>query len=352
MPYRSRKLSQRGFTLIELLVVIAIMAVLIGLILPAVQKVREAAARTESMNNLKQLGLAIQGYHDTNNILPISNPIPNYPILGPGSSSGSWCFAILPYIEQDAIFLSTWGPMVYLDQNIDTTDPTQNYDYSHNLTYNGSSFAGYQPHRAADQVLKVFLSPLDYTAVSVPSPISYLANNSALYYKGMTLSQITDGTSNTLFLSEGMSSCTYYFHQSTSKTSKGVKYTSNITATTYYQRSWKWDSQWYVQTGPNTSSDTVTGNVNAFVSVSETTEPSEPSFFVGGSFNAQNQYIVPFQVMPTNWCDHSHTQAFTPSGELVAMGDGSVRLVSPSVSLNTWTSACTPHGGEILGNDW
>ena len=107
---RSRFLSpiaRRGFTLIELLVVIAIIAILIALLVPAVQKVREAAARTQCQNNLKQIGLALHNYHDANKVFPVgrqTRPRNQPPQVDVDDYYANWAILILPYIEQGNLY--------------------------------------------------------------------------------------------------------------------------------------------------------------------------------------------------------------------------------------------------------
>src|SRR5215475_2243150 len=117
-----RHSRSRGFTLIELLVVIAIIAILIGLLLPAVQKVRAAAARAKCANNLKQLGIAAHHYHDVNNTFPSAVQVAYFPVDGslditsayrnPGFGP-NWAVFLLPYIEQGPLY-ATINPASYM----------------------------------------------------------------------------------------------------------------------------------------------------------------------------------------------------------------------------------------------
>ena len=124
MPLRNR----RAFTLIELLVVIAIIAILIGLLLPAVQKVREAAARMKCSNNLKQFGLGIHNYHDQNGRIPFSVSYANEGGPAPYSGRG-WSMEVLPFVEQDALY-KVFEPT----RNVVYTDGTNGFNAATFLT--------------------------------------------------------------------------------------------------------------------------------------------------------------------------------------------------------------------------
>jgi prepilin-type N-terminal cleavage/methylation domain-containing protein/prepilin-type processing-associated H-X9-DG protein len=190
-----------AFTLIELLVVIAIIGMLVSLLLPAVQKVREAAARAQCQNNLKQMGLACQNYHDVNKGFP-----PGYLASGPyvdGATDTApgwgWATFLLPYLEQQNLF-----------QQIDLGQPVQSSP-------------------AIQTLLPIFLCPSDlpptgpftltdatFSPVAVAAPSSYAATvgsdasecdaatgNGVFYRNSHTrIGDITDGTSNTVLIGD------------------------------------------------------------------------------------------------------------------------------------------------------
>ena len=339
MRLHEQRATRSAFTLIELLVVIAIIAVLIGLLLPAIQKVREAGARTQSMNNLHQISLATQYYHDLCGKLPSYYGYPTTYPYRDGVESGGWNFQLLPFLEQDTIFKATYGPFTY--------------SYSFSYDYNGTVYTygpytynygvkGYQAQRAPKQELKVFSSPLDYSLGDVDAPSSYLAN----YYPlngYMKLTQITDGPSNTIFFAEGLANCQQ----------QAVYDYSQYGYIYYYsyggKRSWRFDPFQYAYTYKFSYTP---GNPTVYRSESFQ-DPMYAYFSYYGTYDYKTYSYKPFQVQPKKTeCDSSSAQALTSAGVLVALGDGTVRNVSASISLSTWQAAGTPQSGDILGGDW
>jgi prepilin-type N-terminal cleavage/methylation domain-containing protein/prepilin-type processing-associated H-X9-DG protein len=288
----------RGFTLIELLVVIAIIAILIGLLLPAVQKVREAAARMQCTNNLKQLSLATINCADTNEgKLPPSVGL--YP--GPGTpaafqSNGGLFLHILPYIEQDNLFKAS------------LTNPDPDGRNGANPTYTQWNTT------IQNSRVKTFVCPSDHTmaANNLPGRASYGQNGQVFrhnYNWGVGLGRypatLQDGTSNTIFFTEKL------------------------------QRS-----------------ETCTPCCNAYV---DNFWPDWGPIISSSDCGMPTGASAMFQVRPPNnpaACDGGRASGDHTGGINVALGDGSVRFVQQGVAPLTWWAALTPAAGDILSGNW
>jgi prepilin-type N-terminal cleavage/methylation domain-containing protein/prepilin-type processing-associated H-X9-DG protein len=224
-------LRHRGFTLIELLVVIAIIAVLIGLLLPAVQKVRETANRMKCANNLKQFGIACHLYHDTNKIFPPgAKTIPAGNLDG---DKGSWLVLTLPYMEQDALFQQFPKRDVPMYDSVRNSPmggpaqtrlrlpygrcPSDEFDASAPLSnYVGSmgpqclnSNCGYDPFEKYCDPKNSGLGDWGYSS-SVPYGDGATSKGQlrGLFYRyapfPLSIADVPDGLSNTLMIGEGL----------------------------------------------------------------------------------------------------------------------------------------------------
>jgi prepilin-type N-terminal cleavage/methylation domain-containing protein len=206
MSRSRRRAARAGFTLIELLVVIAIIAILIGLLLPAVQKVREAAARMSCQNNLKQLGLAMHNYHDTLGTFP-------YLRSGGGQNRHTWAMLLLPYIEQDNVYQTYRTPIT----GVNMTDGFNNHT-STNPTIVALRQTQVRilfcPSRRAPTSLSPITTgstvtglPSDYAACTgdtstVPTTGVFKLVNSNHMKATTKITDIGDGTSNTIMIGE------------------------------------------------------------------------------------------------------------------------------------------------------
>lgn len=337
----NRNQSRGGFTLIELLVVIAIIAILIGLLLPAVQKVREAAARTKSQNNLKQLALGVMNFESSNSTTP--------PIFGQirgGGPAGSIFFHMLPEIEQSSLYrlgpdASRSYPLKVLQH---PSDPTMTGDGTFDLPIAAprwdapSGTANPYPAWASQSNTRWGLS-------------SYSANWQLFGDQGAKLSKMTDGLSNTIVFNEKyavaqrpignpMFGATLWGYGVDPRTIPN-DFTPALAG------SYPGDAQW--ANGLNPASLYVNGYWprSAFVNRGGpvTTE------WTGSTPWMCRCMLRPEFAPPVNNVHPLKSQSMTSAGIHAAFADGSVRFISSSVSHPYWSAGETPANGEVISPD-
>ncbi len=307
---RGKHLQSGGFTLIELLVVIAIIAVLIALLLPAVQSAREAARRTQCVNNLMQLSLAIQNYESAHEVLPPgvvndSGPVANTP---KGYHFG-WITQILPFFEQKNAYK-------HLNIKVDLYDAANTTVRSHMIS---SLLCPSNPMRSASSSVVTTSYAACHNAIEAPIDVK---NNGVFYLNSATrFEDVTDGTSSTIFLGEKMGG--------------GVGDLGWASGTSATLRNTGF--------GPNAAPV-----VNTAVQGTPTGDPTNPGV-----------EVEPKPVKPVPRPAGVNDPAFYvggfgsvhPGGSNHAFGDGSVRFIRSSISPRIYQLLGNRHDGELVGAD-
>jgi prepilin-type N-terminal cleavage/methylation domain-containing protein/prepilin-type processing-associated H-X9-DG protein len=303
----SPAIRRRGFTLIELLVVIAIIAILIGLLLPAVQKVREAAARIKCQNNLKQWGLAMHNYHDSNGALPVgarNNP------------RQAWPMYLWAYIEQSALaqknnlaqpFYVPPGTIGGTLNGLCGAKVPQYYCPS-DLGADLDSPNAYYQRRRGNYVVNWGNARYDRAPPTATAPFAHLNGNRSTPQL-TRITDITDGTSNTLMMSE------------------------TLMAWSHDDNDWRGDIQ---------------NDDGVFKFMTLLTPNSSAADVVNWAIPNHD----PLMPVNTAGAEYSAARSRHTGGVNAALCDGSVRFVSNSISLGTWQALGTMNGGEVIGNDF
>jgi prepilin-type N-terminal cleavage/methylation domain-containing protein/prepilin-type processing-associated H-X9-DG protein len=316
-----------GFTLIELLVVIAIIAILIGLLLPAVQKVREAAARTQCQNNLKQLGLAFHSFHDANNsTLPHggrdgpTQTCCNWNAAEPNRDGWNWRYHILPYIEQSPLHANQSNAVVHASPVKIYFCPTRRAP----TLYGSSTRSDYCGNAGTQYVSTTNMDTASLDGSGRVDGVVIRADQAKI-----GLAQISDGTSNTLMVAEK------WLHPKRHNADGGDN-ESAINA--------GWD-ECVVRIGGGTF--TYSYDPSGAPAVTGTmlrTIPRTPRHD-----NEAPQVVETSGATKGIW-----NQSFGSShvgGMNAVMCDGSVRVVKYGVDANSWAAACSRNGGETLPLD-